>query len=126
MDSGVSLFDDPTDEPEVEDRSRWVPVGITLVALVWFGAVVWSVVGTLVEGFSRASLAWFGSSGHLETTREQALETLVIAAGPPAVGFVLALLFRRRRAARTLGLITVLTTIGGLCFYLLMTWEPGP
>jgi hypothetical protein len=116
------VFDDLTDEPDPRgDGPAWVPLLVTVVSLIWFGATLWAVILTLLDAWDRAAVDFFGGSGNVSAVRERALVALWIATGPPAVGLVVALLIQRRRLAAILAVVTGLGLLGGLCLYVVAT-----
>jgi hypothetical protein len=92
------MFDDLTDEPEPRGAARQRLV-VGVLALMWFCAALWAVVRTLVDAWDRTAVDFFGGTGIAGAVRERALVTLCVAAGPPVIGLVIALLLHRRRAA---------------------------
>ena len=114
------MFDDLMDGPEPRG-SAWQRLVVSVLALLWFCTALWALVRTLVDAWDRTAVDFFGGTGNASAVRERALVTLCVAAGPPAIGLVIALLLRRRRAAATMAVVTGLGLLAGLCLYVVVT-----
>jgi hypothetical protein len=122
------MFSNWTDEPETrrsrgDGRPVWVTVAVLVVTLTWLAATAWAVLRVLLDAGTELSGAlgpW--SSGEISFDPQPLMVAVVVAAGPPALGLVIALSWRRPSATVLLAACAVL---GGLSLVMLVASAEG-